>query len=68
MNPACLECTYAAKDEGTAEGQWRCRRYAPRPGDSAVWPIVNEDDWCGDFLPRGTLDESEEPLGSFSVG
>lgn len=63
-----MECTYAWKDEGTDEGQWRCRRYAPRPGDSAVWPIVNEADWRGEFLTREMADESEDPLGSFTRG
>jgi hypothetical protein len=26
-----------------------CRRYAPRPGESASWPVVEPTDWCGDW-------------------
>jgi len=35
------------------ESGW-CRRYAPRPNDGTevqLWPIVNPDDWCGEFNP-----------------
>ena len=38
-----------------------CRRYAPRPGgatttgsaptDTAPWPRVASDDWCGEWEP-----------------
>ena len=30
-----------------------CKRYAPRPGQARQeWPIVWEDDWCGEFEPE----------------
>ena len=55
---ACAECRYF-RDADNEAGL--CRRYAPRPalfadGDDgaeiAVWPIVAEDEWCGDWAAR----------------
>lgn len=39
-----------------------CRRYAPRPriltqprreaDEETIWPLVNEEGWCGEYEPR----------------
>lgn len=66
MTPACVDCEYSeALIE--PEGMFRCRRYAPRPvpgGEQPTgisWPIVAPEDWCGEFLERDSMDQSDEP-------
>lgn len=37
-----------------------CHRYAPRPGKTdQIWPIVNHDDWCGEYVTRTKLNAIE---------
>jgi hypothetical protein len=55
---SCHGCVFAAMAESNIE----CRRYAPRatvgpvdPDDKttwACWPVVLEDDWCGEWVQR----------------
>lgn len=57
---SCRECRYFQhdRDPGTGARGW-CKRRAPLPhyvdGDDfvrevlALWPIVDSDDWCGEF-------------------
>lgn len=68
--PTCRGCEYGeALREPTS---FRCRRHAPRPGtgnsEGIAWPVVAADDWCGEYLRRGFLEESAEPLESFRAG
>lgn len=54
---ACIDCEYA-ETLTSPKGLLRCHRYAPRPGAggvelaSVVWPLVNPEDWCGEYLER----------------
>lgn len=44
----CENCAYWAED-GT------CRRHAPQlvqKDGGAIWPVVNGDDWCGEYAPE----------------
>ena len=57
----CEDCKYVSYDEAT--GIFDCHHYAPRPvaelpregcpmGSDftrTLWPIVNPEDWCGEF-------------------
>lgn len=58
----CAGCTFwvpSLADEGEASGS--CRRYAPQPamlpkgqlGIVLTWPVMDQNDWCGEFKPRG---------------
>ena len=54
MVKICKDCRYGECIDGAV----RCRRYAPRPGLARQeWPIVWEDDWCGEFEPEEEQDE-----------
>jgi hypothetical protein len=33
-------------------GSGLCRRYAPRPGESARWAQTDLDMWCGEHTPK----------------
>lgn len=55
---ACRGCVHAADSTGSVGGI-ECRRNAPQPSGSATpaytrpyWPIVNGDDWCGEWKSR----------------
>lgn len=57
-DPACIRCDFC----GYRMGRPICRRNAPAAGAGgaedrlwAVWPIVGEADWCGEFRPSETL-------------
>jgi hypothetical protein len=51
----CLTCYFLRQDERNHD---RCHRYAPRPSidvevnPDPVWPIVSEDDWCGEWKSK----------------
>ena len=56
MTGNCRECRFAER----LEEAMRCRRYAPRPGQERNgWPIVWENDWCGEWKRPATPWESE---------
>lgn len=50
-NERCETCTFFDKMKMYSTGL--CRRFAPTVGDprhrGAVWPIVKESDWCGEY-------------------
>ena len=55
----CENCKYSAPY--LSDNLNFCRRHAPQSGltDSqpvmppdAVWPLVKDDDWCGEFAPQ----------------
>jgi hypothetical protein len=59
----CETCRFSkARDDGHAETyMFMCRRYAPKPhpkrGDEFVetewvWPLVLNDEWCGEYQIR----------------
>ena len=49
MTRSCKNCRYS-EYENEAKGTMFCRRYAPKPGtDFEEWPLVWDDDWCGEF-------------------
>lgn len=59
-DPACIRCNFA----GFRLGRLICRRNAPATGAGgsedrlwAVWPIVANEDWCGEFRPSERLAE-----------
>ncbi|OAF05455.1 hypothetical protein AYJ54_00690 [Bradyrhizobium centrolobii] len=48
---ACGTCEFGEMHESN-DTQFYCRRRAPvlvNSGKGAVFPIVDENDWCGDF-------------------
>ena len=54
MVKICKHCRYGDQIDDAV----RCRRYAPRPGLARQeWPIVWEDDWCGEFEPKEESDD-----------
>ena len=68
-NPRCAACIYLGP-EGTHDSSPAiigptCRRHAPiatggmMSGSRTMWPVVQPDDWCGDFEPV----EQDGPFG-----
>jgi hypothetical protein len=47
--PCCGKCRFSAENDG---GFVECRRYAPRIGDVADWPLVHTSQWCGEYQAR----------------
>jgi hypothetical protein len=47
---ACSDCAFSEMHEAN-DAWFYCRKRAPSlvRGDRAVWPIVDEGDWCGEF-------------------
>ena len=60
----CADCRYFDPTLGNNETQGVCRRRAPAPeprlvqavlqydDDTARWPIVLVDEWCGEFAEK----------------
>ena len=75
MKQVCVNCEYflLRKVAKTVEGQkvWKweksgsgeCRKNSPKPSEnescSAYWPLVLEDDWCGDWCAPITEKDQE---------
>lgn len=60
IQPRCDQCRFSCQIGGAIEIMI-CRRHAPKPmaergdGDSTfdtIWPMVLDDDWCGEFQPK----------------
>ena len=52
MDRKCKTCRYSEVSPDVEDAIF-CKRYAPRPGiDFEEWPIVWENDWCGEFEPE----------------
>lgn len=52
----CANCIYWAGHDGDDAGE--CRRHSPRPRPAeevAYWPIVEADDWCGEWEEGGDI-------------
>ena len=50
MVKICKHCRYGECIDGAVH----CRRYPPQPGQGwNGWPIVWENDWCGEWEPGG---------------
>ncbi len=53
----CETCAWWAANLVLEHGQSECRRHAPRAGQRrpsdagavTVWPMTDENDWCGDW-------------------
>ena len=57
----CGECFYFCSKDESEEGE--CRKYSPRivlgqickcdivDSDIAIWPIVKNNEWCGEWIP-----------------
>ena len=68
---SCEDCKYVSYDEAT--GIFDCHHYAPRPvaelpregcpmGSDftrTLWPIVNPEDWCGEFEGKEERDKGK---------
>ena len=55
----CQTCRFARSD-GHSRGTYVCRRSAPvlpEGKDFGRWPLVQADDWCGEYAPS-TVAES----------
>jgi len=63
-----MSCVSCAWFERSGQGAGECRRHAPSPNSSfyvprtegigtiktdSHWPKVFENNWCGEFQPRG---------------
>jgi hypothetical protein len=68
---SCFECAFYAGLVDNTNGEGACVRHAPRPylvrGDEdhrseeyASWPIVADDDWCGEFVRNPNVGPSKE--------
>ena len=60
--PGCANCAFVilVVDGNANEARaFECRRYAPRPGQIAAWPVVNPADWCGMYCSRQEFAEGE---------
>jgi len=70
----CFDCAFAHELRGNL-GMMECRRYAPRPNsvrltteefpseyvqNEPYWPVVHEEDWCGEFQQRQDRTETDE--------
>lgn len=56
VSEVCMVCRYSVlrKDLGFLT----CNRYAPSPtneDDDVSWPVVNQNDWCGEFKSEASL-------------
>jgi hypothetical protein len=47
---ACSDCAFSDMHEQN-DALFYCRKRAPAhiKGDRGVWPVVGEDDWCGEY-------------------
>lgn len=66
----CADCRYVDLPTG---GDPRCRRNAPRAGDSRWPPRVSLDDWCGEFVSakrtnRASLETSDIWMDTQTAG
>lgn len=60
----CDACRYWQETDGKAEpAVGECRRYAPPPGDglTAMWPMTDADDWCGEYAERPRTPSARRP-------
>ena len=54
-DPKCGNCRYKVKRKNSNPAVIECHVYAPKPLVSsspdvtAVWPIVQKDDWCNEW-------------------
>ncbi|SDH25501.1 hypothetical protein SAMN05428952_100914 [Nitrosomonas sp. Nm132] len=48
MEEACKNCVFSDKTRFSVKGHTLCRRFPPG-GDTNTFPIIHEDDWCGEF-------------------
>jgi hypothetical protein len=61
VDKTCENCRFFAP---STSGTGDCRRHAPAPSNVRIrrmdedcprfeswWPVMNEDDWCGEFQP-----------------
>lgn len=48
MEKVCKNCMFSDKTRFSVKGHTLCRRFPPG-GDTNTFPIIHEDDWCGEF-------------------
>ncbi|MDQ2964121.1 MAG: hypothetical protein M3R31_13370 [Pseudomonadota bacterium] len=71
----CLSCAFydrrrARPTDGKAPMQGQCRRHSPHLNPATarayvvegVWPLVRDDDWCGEWKVLMRMGESPEPV------
>lgn len=65
----CENCDYYDPNVKTI-GIGRCRRYARKPAKNNIfdWPLVAEEDWCGEFAPKGTYNKMLRALENLERG
>lgn len=59
--PSCDQCMYFLQELDERYGE--CRRYAPRTvltidQTETWWPVVKDEDWCGEYLRRKNNDSN----------
>lgn len=55
-NAKCADCVFWLGKEFkpvVAIHLGHCHRYAPRIPFSGSWPVTEDKDWCGEFVPWG---------------
>lgn len=53
----CLTCYFFREEDGERNDEGGCHRQSPRPTleiefYKSMWPIVSEDDWCGEWKSK----------------
>jgi hypothetical protein len=54
----CKSCRFFRRDLSLSFADGRCHRRAPT-GPESTWPTVAYSDWCGEYEPRGPVDQEE---------
>ena len=58
---ACVNCIFYEAIAAVQGLSGECRRYPPRPMTrNSVFPVVNDNDYCGEFVPRAAGQEVQE--------
>ena len=60
MKESCKSCKFSAVENVLL----RCRRYPPvyfLENKFAVFPLVRDDEWCGEYLPKDLVKEKLAP-------
>ena len=59
---ACRGCYYFQGRDAHNDDAGFCRRFPPtRPPDLGRWPLVQPDDWCGEFRHQADWPEHLRP-------
>src|SRR5690606_8472406 len=67
----CRDC-YFFWQEPPDKGRGQCRRHPPavdfNDEFAGAFPVIGEDDWCGEFKPAAVAPRPEEPINLTGLG